>query len=78
MKNSSSVRRPSLVTSSMSQGHNGSDKSIGDSLRKARKDLFFSRCVWGIFIVLLVTVIAVLFIQGYVDRFIDFILSLVD
>ena len=77
MRNSSSVRRPSLASSSVTANHSNM-KSIGDTLRKARKDLFFTRCLGALIIVLLVTVIVALFTLGYVDRFIDYIFAFVE
>ena len=50
MRSNSSVRRPALANSNTSGIK--VDVSIGDKLRKAKKDLFFSRCVCGILLVL--------------------------
>ena len=68
MKSNSTVRRPSLVDSG-----NGSN-----SESKAKRDLFFRRCLVGIFLVLVITVVAALFILGYVSDFIDFIIAWVE
>ena len=76
MKSHSSVRRPSLVET-RSVGDSNS-KSVGETLRKAKRDLFFRRCLIAIFIVLLVTLIAALFLLGYMDQFVDKIISLVE
>lgn len=70
MKSNNSVRRPQLAHSSIT-----TDKSqvlsIGDTLRKAKSDLFFARCVYGILIVLVIIAIACAIILGYADKVID-------
>lgn len=76
MKSNSTVRRPSLVDSG--NGSSSDSKSVGETLRKAKRDLFFRRCLVGIFLVLVITFVAALFILGYVSDFIDFIIAWVE
>ena len=52
------------------------DMSVGDVIRKAKKDLFFKRCLYGIMLVLIVTLIAAAFILGYADSLIERFFSL--
>ena len=73
MKSSSSVRRPSLVDSRTNGNTN--DASVGATLRKAKKDLFFRRCLIGIFLVLLITLIVALFTLGYAGQLVDKIIA---
>ncbi len=72
MKRENAVRRPSLA-SSMINNDNGSNLSIGDTLRKAKTNLFFSRCLVGILAVVVVTIIFVAFYTGYAAPLIDFV-----
>ena len=75
MKSNTSVRSPKLAGSTGRNSHD-SDMSLGDTLRKAKKDLFFARCIYGILIVLLITSIVVLFAFGYIDKLVDWFYSL--
>ena len=75
MRSNSSVRRPALANSNTSGIQD--DVSIGEKLRKAKKDLFFSRCVCGILLVLLVTAIACAFLLGYVSEFVDYLFAII-
>ena len=52
------------------------DTSIGDRLRKAKKDLFFSRCIYGILLTLLVTAVVAVIVLGYADPLLDWFNSL--
>ncbi|MCR5286973.1 MAG: hypothetical protein K6D93_03395 [Saccharofermentans sp.] len=47
--------------------------SIGDTLRRAKKNLFFSRCLIGIVAILILTVLFVAFFTGYAGTFLDYI-----
>ena len=75
MRTNSSVRSPKLAGSAVRSGKDA-DMSLGDTLRKAKKDLFFRRCVYGILFVLVITAIAALFYLGYVDMLVDWFYSL--
>ncbi|MBP5655561.1 MAG: hypothetical protein J6X33_08615 [Clostridiales bacterium] len=72
MRNTNAVRRPKLAHSSIKTDKH-EELSVGDALRKAKKDLFFSRCVIGILIVLLVTSVVVFWYFGYFDRIWDYL-----
>ena len=50
--------------------------SLGDTLRKAKKDLFFTRCVYGILILLVLIAACVLYYLGYIDMLVDWFYSL--
>ena len=71
MRNNNAVRRPKLAHSSIKTDKH-EELSVGDTLRKAKKDLFFSRCVIGILIVLLVTSVVVFWYFGYFDKIWDY------
>ena len=75
MKSNSSVRRPALTHSGINTSADES-VSIGTVLRRAKKNLFFKRCLIGIFIVLLITLVVCLFLLGYVDLLMDKFYSL--
>ncbi|WP_034442112.1 hypothetical protein [Butyrivibrio sp. AE2032] len=64
MKHNNSVRRPSLANSKINTDKSSS-LSIGDSLRKAKTNLIFSRLLLGILVVLAITVIFVAIYMGY-------------
>lgn len=75
MKSSNSVRSPQLMGSGASNSKYA-DASIGDKLRKAKKDLFFSRCIYGILITLFVTAVVAAFVLGYAEPLVDWFNSL--
>jgi len=75
LKSSSSVRRPSLVNGKTG---NSESNSVGETLRKAKRDLFFRRCLVAIFLVLLITLIIALFLLGYVSLIVDKIIAWVE
>lgn len=64
MKHNNSVRRPSLANSKINTDKSSS-LSIGDSLRKAKTNLIFSRLLLGILVVLAITLIFVAIYMGY-------------
>ena len=64
MKHDTSVRRPSLANSKLNTDKSAS-LSIGDSLRKAKTNLIFSRLLIGILLILAATVIFVMIYMGY-------------
>ena len=76
MKSGSSVRRPSLVNSN--KGGASKETSVGDVLRKAKRDLFFSRCLFGILLVVIITLIAILIYSGYLGLLVDRILAFME
>ncbi|SCW27323.1 hypothetical protein SAMN02910456_00221 [Ruminococcaceae bacterium YRB3002] len=75
MRSTNNVRSPNLLSSGA-----GSDKtkdlSLGDTLRKAKKDLFFTRCVYGMIAVMAVTAVFFMFYLGYVDLLVEWFYSL--
>ena len=64
MRHDNSVRRPSLANSKINTDKTAS-LSIGDSLRKAKTNLIFSRLLLGILVILAVTVVLVAVYMGY-------------
>ena len=76
MKSGSQVRRPSLVNSG--KVSNAQSKSVGDVMRKAKRDLFFSRCLIGILLALLVCLVAVLIYNGIFGELVDRILAFME
>ena len=64
MRHNNSVRRPSLANSKITTDKTAS-LSIGDSLRKAKTNLIFSRLLLGILVILAVTVVFVAVYMGY-------------
>lgn len=64
MRHNNSVRRPSLANSKINTDKTAS-LSIGDSLRKAKTNLIFSRLLLGILVILAVTVVFVAVYMGY-------------
>ena len=72
MKHENTVRTPSLANSRINTD-NTANLSIGDTLRKAKKNLFFSRCLIGIMAVLVVTILFVMLFFGYGATFLDYV-----
>ena len=72
MKHENTVRTPSLANSS-SNTDSTANLSIGDTLRKAKKNLFFSRCLMGIMAVLILTILFVLFFTGIANPFLNYV-----
>lgn len=72
MKHENTVRTPSLANSRINTDSTA-NLSIGDTLRRAKKNLFFSRCLKGILAVIIVTVIIVAFFTGYANLFLDYV-----
>lgn len=64
LRHDNSVRRPSLANSKINTDKTAS-LSIGDSLRKAKTNLIFSRLLLGILVILAVTVVFVAVYMGY-------------
>ncbi|MCR5059518.1 MAG: hypothetical protein K6A80_00645 [Saccharofermentans sp.] len=75
MRTTNSVRSPKLASSGFNAGQT-SDLSLGDVLRKAKKDLFFTRCVYAILVVMIITAIAAAVYFGYADMLVDWFFSL--
>lgn len=75
MRSSSSVRKPALAHSEIS-GDKDNQLSIGAVMRKAKKDLFLRRVVYGILLVLLLTFIVYVITLGYAEDLIDRFFSL--
>ena len=64
MRHDNSVRRPNLANSRINTDKSAS-LSIGDSLRKAKTNLIFSRLLIGILLILAATVIFAMVYLGY-------------
>lgn len=76
MKHDNSVRRPSLANSKLTTDKTAS-LSIGDSLRKAKTNLIFTRFVLGILAVLAITGIFIAIYLGYGKIVWDYIMRVV-
>lgn len=73
----SNVRRPSIAVSSVSSSIEGKE-SVGDVLRKARKELIFKRICIGMVLIVLVTLIVYLCVSGYIPDLIDAFFALIE
>ena len=76
MRHNNSVRRPSLANSKITTDRTAS-LSIGDSLRKAKTTLIFSRLLLGILLMLVATVIFAAVYMGYAKPIWDYLLRVV-
>ena len=76
MKHDTSVRRPSLANSKLNTDKSAS-LSIGDSLRKAKTNLIFSRLLIGILLILAPTVIFIMIYMGYATPIWDYLTQVV-
>ena len=72
MKHENTVRTPSLANSRINTDSTA-NLSIGDTLRKAKKNLFFSRCLMGMLAVLILTILFVIFFTGFGRFFLDYV-----
>ncbi len=72
MKHENTVRTPSLANSRINTDSTA-NLSIGDTLRKAKKNLFFSRCLMGMLAVLILTILFVVFFMGFGKYFLDYV-----
>lgn len=76
MKRDNSVRRPSLANSKITTDKTAS-LSIGDSLRKAKTNLIFTRLFLGILAVLVLTAVFIAIYMGYGKIVWDYIMRVV-
>ncbi|SDX68778.1 hypothetical protein SAMN02910264_00433 [Ruminococcaceae bacterium YAD3003] len=76
MRHDNSVRRPSLANSKINTDKSAS-LSIGDSLRKAKTNLIFSRLLVGILLIMAVTVIFIAIYMGYAAPIWDYLTRVV-
>ena len=76
MRHDNSVRRPSLANSKINTDKSAS-LSIGDSLRKAKTNLIFSRLLIGILLILAATMIFVAIYMGYAAPIRDYLTQVV-
>ena len=72
----SNVRRPSIAVSSVSSSIEGKE-SVGDVLRKAKKELIFKRICIGMVLIVLATLIVYLCVSGYIPDLIDGFFALI-
>jgi len=72
LKHENTVRTPSLANSRINTDSTA-NLSIGDTLRKAKKNLFFSRCLMGIMAVLILTILFAIFVLGYAAPFLNYV-----
>ena len=73
----SNVRRPSIAVSSVSSSIEGKE-SVGDVLRKAKKELIFKRICIGMVLIVLATLIVYLCVSGYIPDLIDGFCALIE
>lgn len=73
----SNVRRPSIAVTSVSSSIDGKE-SIGDALRKARKELIVKRVCLALFLVVVVVWVVYLFVSGFFSELIDASFALID
>ena len=73
----SNVRRPSIAVTSVSSSIDGKE-TIGDVLRKARKELLFKRICLGLFFLVLAALIVFLFVSGFMSDLIDAFFALIE
>ncbi|MCQ2515641.1 MAG: hypothetical protein MJ094_02120 [Saccharofermentans sp.] len=66
----SSIRKPTMSATSVSSSIGGNE-TVGDVLRKAKKELILSRICYGLFLLVLVALIVYLFVAGYVGMLVD-------
>lgn len=71
MKHENTVRTPSLANSRINTDSTA-NLSIGDTLRKAKKNLFFSRCLTGILVVVVVTIVFAAMFLGFGTILLDY------
>ena len=76
MKHDNSVRRPSLANSKITTDKTAS-LSIGDSLRKAKTNLIFSRLLLAILLILAATVVFAMIYLGYATPIWDYLTEVV-
>ena len=76
MKNKINIRRPSLAKGTTGNKH-GEALPVGDVLRKAKKDLLLSRCLYGVIAALVIAIIVFAVINGYLDSLVDSFFSLI-
>ena len=76
MKHDNSVRRPSLANSKINTDKSAT-LSNGDSLRKAKTNLIFSRLLLGILVILLITVAFVAVYMGYATPIWEYLTKMV-
>ena len=77
MAMSGNVRRPSIAVSSVSSSIEGKE-SVGDVLRKAKKELIFKRICIGMVLIVLATLIVYLCVSGYIPDLIDGFFALIE
>ena len=73
----SNVRKPSIAVTSVSSSIDGK-QSIGDVLRKAKKELIIRRICFGLLILLFVLWVVYLFVSGTVSDLLDASFALID
>ena len=76
LRHDNNVRRPSLANSKITTDKTTS-LSIGDSLRRAKTNLIFSRLLLGILIVVAITAFFVAVYMGYAQPLWDYIMRVV-
>lgn len=74
---SGSIRRPSIAVTSVSSSIEGKE-SIGDALRKAKKELLFKRICIAMVLVVLAALVVYLCVSGYIPDLIDGFFALIE
>lgn len=73
----SNVRRPSIAVTSVSSSIDGKE-TIGDALRKARKELLYKRICLALVLLVLAALIVFLFVNGVMSDLIDDFFALIE
>ena len=76
LRHDNNVRRPNLANSKITTDKTTS-LSIGDSLRRAKTNLIFSRLLLGILIVVAITAFFIAVYMGYAQPLWDYIMRVV-
>lgn len=74
---SGNVRRPSIAVSSVSSSIEGKE-TIGDALRKAKKELLFKRICIAMVLIVLAALVVYLCVSGYIPDLIDGFFALIE
>ena len=74
---SGSIRRPSIAVTSVSSSIEGKE-SIGDALRKAKKELLFKRICIAMVLVVLAALVVYLCVSGYLPDLIAGFFALIE
>jgi len=72
----SNIRKPAMGATSVSSSISG-DMSVGDILRKAKKELILKRICLAMFLLVLIALVVYFAVAGYFEAIADFFIALV-